>query len=164
MNFYKLIIASFFILLCAQQGIISGQLDNRDAHIEMCDAIWKSNVKTVLDLLNKGVSVNSEMTCEDTFLGLAVVTNNLDLAELFLSRGANPNLKGGSGSSLPLCYAIGNKNFEMVQLLLKYKADASYKSGYDSSPVEFAQGILGYPSYGDRCHPIVGLLLKSIEK
>jgi ankyrin repeat protein len=130
----------------------------------MHKAIAKSDIKKVSDLLDKGANPDSLSPFGSTNLGSAVVRNEIKIVELLLSKGANPNLAGYAGECVPLSYAISQKNLEMVQLLLKYKANASYKFDYQASPIEYAQGILGYPSLNGSCHPIVALLLKSLEK
>lgn len=65
-----------------------------------------------------------------TLLLRAVRKNNLDEAEKFLKLGANPNI--ANVNSNPLEVAVGNKNKEMVSLLLSYGAEVIFRENGQS--------------------------------
>ena len=62
-----------------------------------------------------------------TFLHAAVLEGRYDLIKFLLDNGANPNLVDAANAS-PLTSAAENCNFEVVQLLLAYKADPNIRS------------------------------------
>lgn len=123
-------------------------------------AINKGDCKEVERLINNDdADPNGQTPFGATFLNWAVLANNLEVTELLLAKGANPNLGDKSTAELPLHGAIVKRNIEMVKLLLKYKADPKCKlKEYEKSPAEFAGMILGYPSRNGNCHPIYALL------
>ena len=55
------------------------------------------------------------------------IPTNLKVIETILSNGANPN-QIDSEEKAPLIYAIEQKNIDLIRLLIKYKADISFKT------------------------------------
>ncbi len=62
-----------------------------------------------------------------TFLHAAVLEGRCDLIKFLLENGANPNLVDAANAS-PLTSAAEDCNFEVVKLLLVYKADPNIRS------------------------------------
>lgn len=57
----------------------------------------------------------------------AVEVGDIDMANTALHKGANPNYTEESSYSTPFLLAIGNKNFDMVNLLINYGADINMR-------------------------------------
>lgn len=74
-------------------------------------------------LLDAGAEVNHiQESKESTALHLATCTYDIELVELLLRRGADPNLFYREGSA-PLVNAVHRGDEKMTKLLLKYGAD-----------------------------------------
>lgn len=81
-------------------------------------------IKATLYLLDKGIDINYRDKTGGTALYAAVHWCNLELAEVLLSKGADPNL--GSTEhfiNLPLISATIKKNYRLITLLISYGAD-----------------------------------------
>jgi len=81
-----------------------------------------------------------ELYSEGNSLLLSVIKSiptNLKVIETIISNGANPN-QIDSEEKVPLIYAIEQKNIDLIRLLIKYKADISFKTPNEKSPVAFA--------------------------
>ncbi|GLB29818.1 hypothetical protein LAD12857_17410 [Lacrimispora amygdalina] len=66
-----------------------------------------------------------------SYLHVAAINDRVDIVELLLQRGANPNYIDSKGRT-PLSYVIGRKlpnRIKIVQLLLEYGADLDFKTG-----------------------------------
>ncbi|HQE60604.1 MAG TPA: hypothetical protein PLA54_15550 [Spirochaetota bacterium] len=76
-------------------------------------------------------------TSDDQILFVAVLQRNLVQTEKMLKEGASPETRGVSGNSL-LSTACHASNAEMVDLLLKYKANPDKPNKDGSIPLNFA--------------------------
>lgn len=119
---------------------------------QLLDAIAAEDGPTALQLLQIGADPNYVSKFKQTPLEIAIDNNSLEMAELLLQNGSDPNsLKG---NALPLIVAIDaavetTKNndevledsTEMIELLLKYGADI-LKKGFpdDRNAYDFAKG------------------------
>lgn len=72
-----------------------------------------------------------------TPLRLAAMHNRLQVAEVLLRAGANPNLKNADGFC-PLHEAVVYNRKEIVELLVKYKADLNVKDANDRTALFLA--------------------------
>jgi ankyrin repeat protein len=89
----------------------------------------------IRELLQKGVNVNSGNI---PALNYATMNNNIDLTQLLLRYGANPNSKDKTFMT-PLIYSINNSNTNMANLLLKRGADINYGGPEgDNLPINIA--------------------------
>jgi ankyrin repeat protein len=81
-------------------------------------------IKATLYLLERGVDINYRQKNGGTALYAAVHWQNLELAELLLSKGADPNLGSTENFlNLPLISATIKENTDMIILLISYGAD-----------------------------------------
>jgi len=80
-------------------------------------------------LIAHGADVNALTSGEQGFTSLSwsIASNNLELIELLLSKGANPNLR--SNDVTPLMDAAHEGDRDIVKLLLRHGAERSAKSG-----------------------------------
>ncbi|MDR3142968.1 MAG: ankyrin repeat domain-containing protein, partial [Tannerellaceae bacterium] len=104
---------------------------------KLIQAVSQNNIEDTKELLKKGADINFiEIETKMTPLLIAVSNFYLDMAELLLENGANPNPDSNRVYTLPLNEAIDsavqmtlydesieNYPIEMIELLLKYKAD-----------------------------------------
>jgi ankyrin repeat protein len=83
------------------------------------------------------LNVNSRNKLNATPLQGAAASNRIDLARLYLSRGANVNCRSEEGAS-PLHEAAGNGFLDFAKLLLEYKADVNQKDDNGKTPLAIA--------------------------
>jgi ankyrin repeat protein len=83
------------------------------------------------------VNVNSRNKLNATPLQGAAANNWLDLARLYLSRGANVNCRSEGGGS-PLHEAAANGLLEFAKLLVESGADVNQKDDSGKTPLTFA--------------------------
>jgi ankyrin repeat protein len=115
--------------------------------------LWRAAGSTVENrdairgLLRAGAQVNklnANIAAKDpssnlgtSILAAAVISHNIDTAELLLQNGADPNIVDIQGKT-PLMYAVANDNLDGVLLLLQYKADPNMQGNIGRSPIEMA--------------------------
>ncbi len=91
--------------------------------------IERDNYDEAIKLLEEGANPNSEsLLYEQTpILKLSHYSDkqNLEMAELLLEYGADPNWINPYGMT-PLLIAVASDNTEMVCLLIKYSVDVNY--------------------------------------
>ena len=82
-------------------------------------------------------SETTAQSSSEQVIFVAVLQRNLVQTEKLLKEGSSPNSKGFSGNTL-LSTACHAGNAEMVDLLLKYKADPNMPNKEGSNPLNFA--------------------------
>ena len=97
------------------------------AYEKLREYVNEGNVKEAENILKKyNVNIN-DLDYEDfTLLSLAVMDNNIEMAELLLKYKADVNTVINDGDTA-LILAADNNNMEMVKLLLSYGADIDYQ-------------------------------------
>ncbi|WP_246226420.1 ankyrin repeat domain-containing protein [Wolbachia endosymbiont of Madathamugadia hiepei] len=92
--------------------------------------------KETYEKWGKEDDINYRLTTDcDTLLDIAVENGCIKIVEALLAKGANVN----SGIYAPLHTAIIINNKEMVEILIKYKADVNLKNKYDGfTPLHLA--------------------------
>jgi ankyrin repeat protein len=101
----------------------------------------------------------------NTFLHAAALEGRCDLIKFLLDNGANPNLVDAANAS-PLALAAMDCNFEVVQLLLSYKADPNIRYNSDMSPaigVLFSLHSSNRDDYFENAQKVVELLAPQTE-
>src|SRR3954468_5407682 len=88
----------------------------------LIDAARTDDQAAVAAVLRQGVDVNAQEEDGTTSLAWAANHSNLEIAELLLNKGANPDLTNAMGIG-PLSLAIANGSTAMVKLLLSKGAD-----------------------------------------
>lgn len=97
-------------------------IDNRVAdYIDSSGDIWAAvaldDERAVEALLDRGVHVNARHTDgQNTPLHIAAVVNAVDIAEMLIERGADPNARAPEGT--PIEYAVFFGNEEVAELLV----------------------------------------------
>ena len=124
-------------------------------------AAWKGNASSVIislaDLGAPGIDFIFEMGVdlnyrlkdsegnESSILGWAIRSNGVTydehpkLVESLLRRGADPNLPLVGAESTPLEMALGLVNYEVLEVLLKYKANPNMKNVEGCTPLDLAK-------------------------
>lgn len=101
-------------------------------------AITEDDTEKILSLMQKGRNINKiSGVGYFTPLMFALEYEKLEIAELLLKNGANPNIRTRDGSTL-LHSATHNESLEKVKLLVKYGADMNMKDQYNLTPLMWA--------------------------
>jgi ankyrin repeat protein len=81
-------------------------------------------------LIDYGSDINSNSIFDGTALSAAIEYNSdPKIIELLLERGANPNIPSEFGAETPFHEACANQPVEILDLLVKYGADVSARTG-----------------------------------
>lgn len=127
---------------------------NVNASFILPAAATRCNSATVELLLDAGVQMNGreESGYGDCALQAAARTDKIDVVQLLLRRGADPNMRGGwLGNALQVAAHYGN--IDVLQLLIKSGADIHIQGGYFGNALQAA-------AYGGNSD-IVPLLIKN---
>ena len=106
------------------------------------EAIESNMDKIAIDLVNRKINVNHQDNKGFSSLHYCAQYHNMRIAELLLKHNANVNIADSYGNN-PLWTAVFNArdNYQMVELLIKYGADAHNKNKASRSPIDFAAQI-----------------------
>lgn len=101
-------------------------------------AIAEDDTEKILSLIKKGRNIN-KITGDQylTPLMYAMLLEKLEIAELLLKNGANPNIHDRDGYTL-LHRAVFAESFEKVKLLVEYGADMNQRDSYGLTPLMWA--------------------------
>ena len=101
-------------------------------------ALLNEDINMMKLLLKQGIHPDncSILSCSLFFIAYAL--NKLDIAELLLKYGANPNQKGWLGNYSFIVDAVHEENIDMVRLLLKYGADPNQIDIFEETPTLIA--------------------------
>jgi Ankyrin repeats (3 copies) len=111
----------------------SDQKNGKDLLLE----VQSRNFNRVEKLIKNKVNVNYQDD-KDQSSALIISCNkktaDLDITSLLLENKADPNLRGLSSNTLPLLQAIHGRNFDLVKILVSWKADINsvHKKNLDS--------------------------------
>lgn len=110
-----------------------------DGFFPLALAVFFGNTATAEVLLDAGADVNqqSRESMKIRALQSAAAAKRVDLAEMLLTRGADPNLRG-EGGFVPLHGAASSGQIDLALLLLKYGADVNAKDDAGSTPLGHA--------------------------
>ena len=113
------------VILVAIAPMMLAQVSEKQAPAKQMGAerLWQAarsgDLEAVQRELDTGVDVNSATTYQSTALSFACDRGHLQVVELLLSRGANPNVKDTFYNATPLTWAQLNKHYDVISLLLK---------------------------------------------
>lgn len=131
------------IVLCTSLILGFGISDNSDAltknsREKFMQAVKDGNIKSAKRNLVfwKNKKLNSEYF-DKSPLETAIDQNNVEMVELLLNKGANPNISGCASHALPIIRAIEENNLKIVRLLVDHGADLNI-SCYGQVPLEKA--------------------------
>lgn len=143
-NIYESVIANDFIatkkFLAADKQLLNKH--SRDGFTPLGFAAFFSRAQIAEYLINEGADVNiaSNNDFKVAPIHSAVAAKSLQITQLLLDKGANPNARQQSGVT-PLHSAAHNNSIEIVKILLKAGADKSLKTTDGKNARDFAQEI-----------------------
>ena len=105
-------------------------------------AIESDNIRKVKELLNKDISnINSLNKNGISPLHIAVIHGNLEIINILLEKGANPNITSWKKKQTPLHYSYIFKNIKsnkIKNILLKYNANPNLEDINNKKPKEYS--------------------------
>ena len=111
-------------------------------YTNLIKAIESNNIKKVKEYLDGNIlGLNKLNKNGISPLHLAVINGNLEIINLLLEKGANPNLVSLKKKQTPLHYAYIFKNIEtnkIINILLKYNANANLEDINNKMPKEYS--------------------------
>lgn len=121
------------------EGIEINQINYADEDLTLLMlAIDIDRADIVQALIDAGADLYDSTYFEDTPLGLAATRGNLEILELLLNAGANPNY---GGESPPLCDAVRKQHVNVIKALIQRNADVNLTTPSKISPLMIAAGI-----------------------
>ena len=101
-------------------------------------AIAEDDTEKIVSLIKKGRNIN-KISCVEYYTPLmyAMEFEKLEIAELLLKNGANPDICDRYGDSL-LHTAVHSKSLEKVKLLVEYGANMNQRDSYGFTPLMWA--------------------------
>lgn len=111
-------------LMLASPAVRSGAYD------DMLQAAYRSDTGQVVDLLRRGMDVNTVDKEGQTLLMIAVRNDNLELARFLIANGANPDRKNPYGDTALMLAALAGQR-EMTALILQGKPSLNH-SGWNA--------------------------------
>jgi ankyrin repeat protein len=127
---------------------------------ELCHACHNQDYDKIKKILDKKKEFANELR-EDGYSIFCIVAQNGDLQmmELFLNAGANPN-KAGTDGRTPLIYATANGKVTAVDLLLRSGALPNKGDSKNSTPLMYAVSSATRVLSSDQ-EKVIGSLLRS---
>ncbi len=101
-------------------------------------AAGKGDMKKVQTLLKNRIDLSADNDTGVTALIAASYAGHVDIVEMLLTKGADPNQKDDVFSRSPLMYAAGAKRSAVVKSLLKRGAYVNETADYNQTPLMFA--------------------------
>ena len=117
-------------------------LTREDLNRALLDAAYGGSAKKVKELLQKGADINTKNEFGSTPFRLAVVGDNVNVVELFLKLGQDPNRESDKAipDGTPLMSAAANGNVKLLKLLLRYGAKPDYPTSGKATALMSAIG------------------------
>lgn len=101
-------------------------------------AAFNGDLKTVDELLARGVNVNEQNNEGITALFMAAYRGHLEVVKSLLSHGADVNAQTTKGHDTPLIVASQNGHIEVVNELLKKNPDVNAQNSQGATPLILA--------------------------
>ncbi|MBX9848132.1 MAG: ankyrin repeat domain-containing protein, partial [Rhodocyclaceae bacterium] len=108
-----------FTLAASSATVLAGAYD------DLIAAVYRDDTDTVINLVNRGMDVNSVDPAGNTLLHVAARNGNVRLLEILLKGKANPNARNRVGDS-PLMLAAYNGKLPAMDFLLTAGAELNH--------------------------------------
>ena len=133
--------------VAAVDSLLKAGVDPNGANDYGATALYAGAANTdpavVAKLLAAGADPNTRLAAGETPTMEAALRGNLATVKALLAAGADPNVQEKSGGQTALIWAISQRHPEVVEELVKAKADVNLASKTGSTPLMFAaQGDL----------------------
>jgi ankyrin repeat protein len=120
--------------------MISGMKEILEIDHPIFDACRRGDATFVEEELRKGISVYARSPMNPPLEGYAISHNQLEVMNVLLRHGYNPNRTKNKIGETALMHAIGNQNVEMVKLLVLAGADSNCADNFGITPLMQAAG------------------------
>ena len=103
-------------------------------------AAENANLLAVQRLIKAGADVNVATSTGETPLMTAVRAGNIAVIKALIGAGANVNAKGGGREQTALHWAVAQKDYEVMRILIEAKADLDARTELRREFVSFSRG------------------------
>lgn len=117
---------------------VNTQNDNGQSLLHYSIAYEKKDI--TMELLNKNININLQDKNGSTVLHYICDYPDLEIAKLLIEKGVDINARDKYGNSA-IWYAVGNckgRNYDLVELIMKYNPDIHLKNNVGKSPLDSA--------------------------
>lgn len=135
------------------------------------EALWNAartgDLEQVRQLLEAGVPVDAATPYGSTALCFACDRGHLEVVQLLLEKGANPEVSDNFYHATPLSWAVSSSHYPVVTALLAAGAsgaDTQLYSAIEAGDAELAKAVLASEKIDDRTMSIAQRLVKALEK
>ena len=129
-----------FLILCGQSifarragGSSVSEKPERQVDIDFKNAVYKKDFEAAKKAFKNGANVNAQDSSGSTLLIRKVQDKNQDAIAFLLTNKADVNVRCGRNLMSALMWAADSCNKDIIQLLLKYKADKSATDAYGNT-------------------------------
>jgi uncharacterized protein len=102
---------------------------------DLFDALLTEDLTLLTELLEAGCDVNAQDEEGRTALIQATIYNNVEVVQILMEHGANVNTRDFFSGNAALHFAAKNYSLELLQLLLKNKAEIDIKDINGNTPL-----------------------------
>lgn len=103
---------------------------------DLVDAVWRNDPLRVKELLDSGLSVETQDVAGSALLLTAAEKGHTRIVKILLDHGANPNVTTDRyGRRTPLLWAAVNADLESVKALLDHGANINTPDAYGRTPL-----------------------------
>lgn len=111
---------------------------NSNGFNSLHSAVYTRSLKACELLIKFGIDVNARCKTGETALHIACNFELVNIVELLLANGANPNIQDWEHEFTPLHYAVGLNNRQIIKLLLDNKVDVNLQDIVANTVVHYA--------------------------
>ena len=117
------------------KGADINYVDNSNNLCALSYAAYLNNIDITLFLIKNGANIEGNVKNPNSPIGFAILNNNVNIVELFIKSGIDPNFawKGRGGTLLTQAVQMGK--LEVVMALLRHGANVNYCGNGKHSPL-----------------------------
>ena len=103
---------------------------------DLVDAVWRNDPSRVTELLDRGLSVETQDLAGSSLLLTAAEKGHTRIIRILLDHAANPNVSADrNGRRTPLLFAVVNADLESIRALLDQGANINTADAYGRTPL-----------------------------